>query len=311
MRFHSVEMLDRLVTEPSYYDCAIFASGFEARATYVARNLVAGVAKRRVALGFPTDTTVLSREVNDLFFADHFGEPVHIQTDVEDETFMLEQLATLETLEQKGVIRLLVDYSAMTRTWYGTLLTWARFLENVLRIEIDFVYAYGRYLNEFQPLAISEISSLAGFEGVSGGFRRTAAIFGLGYDKYATLAVYDRLEPDLTYCYVAVRGDDDPNAAKVLLENSEIIEGAKRTFPLPLGDVTSAFRILCENVALLDADHQVVMVPMGPKPHVLATLLASIRLPSITCLHARGKRSVPVQVEPTGATSIARVVFVP
>lgn len=311
MRFHSVEMLDELPSGPRFYDLGAFASGFEARSIHVAQLVGPELASSNVVLGFRDGVGVLSRDENDHYFAQNFGVAVEVPKIGEDEHCLSKRLEALLKLANGKAIRIFVDYSVMTRAWYGALLTWARFSDYSAPLEIDFVYAYGKYLTDFSALGISEIVSLPGFEGVSGGYRSTAAIFGLGFDKYATLAVYDRLEPDSVYCCVAQASETDPNALRVLEENSVILEAAVKTFPLPLGDLDSAFRLMCEHVALLDQANHIVMVPMGPKTHVLATLLVALRMPTITCLHAKGTRSKPVQVQALGDLSISRVRFVP
>ncbi len=311
MHFHSVEMLSWLPKGPKYYDLAVFSSGFEARSTHVAKLVGNGAANSNVVLGFRDGATLLSREENDKYFQHAMGSAVEVPLGGQDERCIFEKLEALARLANGKPIRLLVDYSVMTRVWYGAILTWARFSEYHAPLEIDFVYSYGRYLSEFQPLSISEIVSFPGFEGISGGFRNTAAIFGLGYDKYATLAVYDRLEPDSVYCCVAQKTDDDPDSVRVLTENAVILEAATKTFTLPLGDLSAAFRLMCEQVVLLDQTNHIVVVPMGPKTHVLVTLLVALRMPRITCLHAKGTRVEPVQVEAQGDLSIARVTFFP
>jgi hypothetical protein len=311
MRFHSVEMLKEIPDIPKYYDLAIFASGFEKRSTYVATCVGNQRAISNVVLGFRDGSTLLSREENDEFFKSNFETQVEVPGLGEDEHCLSQRLDAILKLASGRSIRLLVDYSVMTRAWYGALLTWARFTKHTGPLEIDFVYAYGRYLGDFAALAISEIVSLPGFEGVSGGFRSTAAIFGLGYDKYATLAVYDRLEPDIVYCCVAQRLEVDPNANRVREENAVILDSAVKSFPLPLGDIPAAFRMLCEHASTLDQDYHIVLVPMGPKSHVLVSLLVALRMPWVTCLHAKGTRKVPVQVEALGELSVARVRFFP
>lgn len=311
MIFHSVEMLDALPTEQRTYDLAVFSSGFEARSTHVPKLLQPDVAFSTVVLGFRDGLGTLSREENDRYYLERYQTTAEIPQLGGDEHCLADKLRQLIQVANGRPLRVLIDYSVMTRSWYASLLTWARFENYQSLIEFDFVYAYGRYLAAFDPLAISEVVSIPGFEGISGGFRSTAAIFGLGYDKYATLAVYDRLEPDSVYCCIAQRFEEDPNSQKVLLDNAVLLESANGTFFLPLGDIASAFRLLAERVSLLGENNHIVLVPMGPKTHVLAALLVGLRMPWIACLHAKGTRVNPVQVEAAGDLSIARVRFVP
>lgn len=311
MRFRTIESKVEIESSEKHYSLLIFASGFEKRSTFVANRIANGSFQECSVFGFSDDSDTLSRRDNDKFFKEKFNVPITILHDDAHDQRIFKILDDASKKYIGATFRVLVDYSAMTRTWYAAILTWARFAVGFNSVEIDFIYAAGQYLSEFDPLAISEIECLPGFEGVSGGFRSTTAIFGLGYDRYATLAVYDRLEPDAIYCCIARKSADDPNAFKVLTENDVIVDASSKIVSLPLTDVSEAFRILCDHVISLERDSHIVIVPMGPKSHVLATLLVALRLPWLTCLHARGQRISPVQVLATGALSISRVSFVP
>ena len=309
MRFKSVEAIESLSNDEQYYDLAIFASGFESRSTHIASLVSPNVAKQNIILGFERERDVLSRQSNDKYFSERFNVELKTCAESDDDQFLFDILNSLKTTDKEYPLRILIDYSVMTRSWYSAILTWARFFESDGSIELDFAYACGDYHGDFGPLAISEIVSLPGFEGISGGFRRTTAIFGLGYDKYATLAVYDRLEPDSVYCCIAQRYSDDENSNKVLKENEVLIDAATKLIHLPLTDVPTAFGILSDQILLLERSTHIVIVPMGPKTHVLITLLVALRLPWITCLHAKGSRVTPIQVDASGPLSISRVKF--
>jgi hypothetical protein len=309
MRFKSVETQIEISNEPRYYDLAIFSSGFEKRAIHIASHIDSQISKKFIVLGFRGDQDVLSRKENDRYFTDKFGAEQLHQLGSSDDQHIFSLLNELEIADEGLPLRILVDYSVMTRSWYSAILTWARFAQFNSSIELDFAYSCGEYLGDFGPLSISEIVSLPGFEGISGGFRRTTAIFGLGYDKYATLAVYDRLEPDSVYCCIAQRYPDDENSNKVLKENDELVEASTKLIQLPLTDITLAFSLLSDLILSLERSTHIVMVPMGPKTHVLVTLLAALRMPWITCLHAKGDRSTPIQVEASGPLSLCRVIF--
>lgn len=311
MRFNTVETLNHINSDENYYTLGIFASGFEERATFVARQTEKKSLENCLILGFSGSSETLSRKENDFYFTTEFGTKITLLQDQAHDSDIFKILDKASEKCHDAIFRVLVDYSVMTRTWYAAILTWARFATDFSGIEIDFVYAAGTYLSDFDPLSISEIECLPGFEGVSGGFRSTTAIFGLGYDRYATLAVYDRLEPDAIYCCIARKSADDPSAVKVLSENEVVVEAASKVISLPLTNVSEAFRILCDHVIGLERDSHIVVVPMGPKSHVLVTLLVALRLPWLTCLHARGQRTRPVQVVATGVLSISKVSFVP
>lgn len=310
MKFSTVEQRDTLESEAGYYDLCIVASGFEARSTHVASVIKRDISRKLVVLGFDDQPSKLDRRQNDLYFASWSDSPILIVDEVADE-FIFRLLRSEWESRIGREFRILVDYSVMSRSWYAAIITWVRHLSSDAPVILDFVYSCGQYADNYPALSISEIESVPGFEGISGGFRRTSAVFGLGYDKYATLAVYDRIEPDNVYCCVAKQSPVDSGAERALRENSVIVETAKKIIELPLVDVSETVRQLCDHVLGIERDTHIVIVPMGPKTHVLATLLMAIRLPWVTCLHAKGTRIEPVQVRASGVLSITRVSFLP
>lgn len=311
MHFLRVQTLERVSDIEGYYSWGLFSSGFEKRSSHVAAAIDQRVLRGRVALGFAEGKDLLSRPDNDRIFNETLNIPVVNPDATGYEAFLLTELDKLLTAGSNEKVSILIDYSVMTRAWYGLILNWARFANHNQPIEFDFVYAYGKYLSEFDPLSISDIIALPGYEGISAGLRNTVAVFGLGFDKYATLAVYDRLEPDSVICCVAENPDNDTSASKAIQENDVLCDVAGRVIRLPLGDLESAFAILSDNIASQELTSHIVVVPMGPKPHVLVSLLIALRLPRVTCLHAQGTRERPVQVEAEGPISVARVTFVP
>jgi hypothetical protein len=289
------------------YDLIFLASGFEKRSCFTLSSIPESAVGKCIVLGFATDRDTLSRPENDRIFKSRKLIPF-VSTDplAYEEHIKSSLIAAASSIGTRS-LRILVDYSVMTRSWYGFLLTWLRYSSEAVIADVDFIYAYGLYANDFEPLHINEISAISGFEGGCAGARRTVAFFGLGYDRYATLAVNELLEPDQVTCYIARETPNDAPSKRVLEENKELISLSGRPpIFLPLGNIQESFRILHENFTQVPEEDEVIAIPMGPKPHVLATLMVSQHIRRITCLHARGSRSQPVQVTASGTVSAWR-----
>lgn len=309
MRMDSVSAVDFSDLPEKEYDVAIFASGFEARSVYLHSRFFGVKATSVLVLGFSQDRATLSRESNDAYFMKETGRPPTIFPTSQSDLCIYE---FLNRLLEGGVrpVHILVDYSVMTRAWYGAVLNWARSVESLLSIEIDFAYSHGVYASKFGPLSIEDVVSIPGFEGISSGARNTCAFFGLGFDKYATLAVVDRIEPDEVHCLIATSDVGEDQSGFVLKENAELVALAEgKVVALPITNVAEAFRLICEHISIVENEAEIVIVPMGPKPHVLASLLASQRLSQIACLHVKGSRSSPVEVTATGDITCCQVRF--
>lgn len=307
MLLHSIADLAKLDTAKQY-DLAFYASGFEQRSCYIARKLGQQAAKRNMVFGFSEHRDVLSRRNNDRFFEDEFGCAPVLASEHSDDTKIYEHLRGTVN-GSLSEIRILVDYSVMTRSWYASILNWLRLANGNAEVIVDFIYVHGNYLSEYDPLQITEVSSVDGFEGIIGGKNKTTAFFGLGFDKYATLAVYERIEPDDLICFIASKGAESRLADRVRSQNREILAMARREAYLPLGSVEEQFRVICEYLEGADTRNQLALVPMGPKPLCLAALLACLRYRGATCLYAKGKRGVPVDVEARDDLTATRVRF--
>jgi len=307
-RFQSLNLLDVDFNE---YDLVLMASGFEERARFILSQIGSVPASRLVVFGFDNDRDKLSRLSNDAEFRRYGAEPL-VFSDAEDYEKVLrsELLRASQRAGASRAVRIFVDYSVMTRAWYGYILTWLKYSSNRGSVDVDFAYAHGKYSGEFQPLRIREISAIPGFEGACVSTRSTVAAFGLGFDRYALLAVYEQIEPDSLFCFLAQERLSDEGAGQAVARNQEIISiSGVPPVMVPLGDLEETYRILHEEFSRQDGSSEIVAVPMGPKPHVLTCLLLAQAIPRVTCLHAKGYRSEPVQVEATGTVSLWRLSY--
>jgi hypothetical protein len=292
------------------YDLIILASGFEARGTHLIKIVPKVVYSKCIVLGFFDDKKKLSRETNDKEYEKRGFSIIEFPSGGGYELFLKNTLEERVLKKVSVKFRVLVDYSVMTRDWYGYILTWMAHSRMATAAEVDFVYALGSYEGNFEPMHIRSIDSIVGFEGICAGPRSTAAFFGLGYDGNATLAVNELIEPDEITCLISDYGDLDHAESKVEQSNKEIIRlSAKPALRIPLAHIQEIFRALHGVFSAVPSDYQTIAVPMGPKPHVLATMLVALLLPKVTVLHAKGSRCNPVEVRATGELSVARCSF--
>jgi hypothetical protein len=307
MKLSSLTRLTYEETLWENYDLILLASGFEERSCFTLASIPESAIDKCVVLGFASDRHTLSRPRNDAIYGKRQLTP-YVSTDPQAyENHIKSALLAASSSVNDRPLRVFIDYSVMTRSWYGYLLTWLRYSTDAVVADVDFVYAYGHYESEFEPLHIEEISAIPGFEGGCAGARRTIAFFGLGYDRYATLAVNELIEPDHVTCYIARETPNDMRSQRVLDQNKELIAlSGTQPIYLPLGNIQEAFRILHEHFTQVSDEDEVIAIPMGPKPHVLATLMVSQYVQRVTCLHAMGSRTNPVQVIASGEVSAWR-----
>ncbi len=219
------------------------------------------------------------------------------------------------SLEDVGSLRdeelhVLVDYSSMPRSYYAAILNWATYSNTYRRVIIDFAYSVSSHKPVGPPLAITAIRALPGCDGSTVPGSNSVAVFGLGFDGIAAMAVLERLEPDVLYTYFASPGAFPHYPQKTRNENDTLMQyHSKSNVAISLFSVGTSFVRLAELVSPHRNREDITIVPMGPKPHVLAALLLAMKFRDVSCLHVSGQDVPPRAQGMTGDIIATRVVF--
>jgi hypothetical protein len=306
MNLHSVSDIDMLEVERSSYDLALFASGYEERAPHIAKSLSKRLWSNAVVLGFNEVNSDKQRLENDEYFKKAVSQPIPLQSNDDGVVYKLLRDGLPESASE---IRILIDYSSMSRIWYTAVLNWARFCVGRRNIFIDFLYSVGDHREPAMPLVISEIMSLPGCEGLPRALAKSIAVFGLGFEGSAAFCVLDKLEPDMLYSYMADPAAFPEYPERTRHANQAVIELSESCLRLPLFSVERCFASLAELVSADRGEKNITLVPMGPKPHVLAAILTAMRFEEITCLRVGYGRHRAEDVGTTGTVVASRVQF--
>lgn len=289
----------------SEYDSVIYASGFESRCTYYARKYHNKTNPTQV-FGFKESFELRTRKESDIYFTEELGVEPEISMGDDD----IEILSYLNRLNVSAEnVRLLIDYTSMSRYWYGAILNWARFTTKYKSISLDFVYTLGEYSRSDENMVIKDIEVLPGFEGFGGGRKKSVAIFGLGFEGDAALSVYDRLEPDVLYTYFSEPAATEAAHKKVRSVNKELRSHSKLCVGLPVRSVVQTVRGLGELLLPHASNSRITLVPMGPKPHILASLIEGIKNKNTTCLRVSGRAEKCKDVKAIGEVVATRLIF--
>lgn len=310
MRLYRIQDISLSDVLEQRYDTAILSSGFERRSTHLPRLLSKSKVDRPSIFGFSDFRDEPTRIQNDEYYIREWSSRPKI-TSSGDDGAIYDELRPL--LSERGrTLRLLVDYSSMSRLWYAAALNWGRFADYSGDVFLDFVYAVGEHRERVSPLVIDEILSIPGCEGGPVPLFKAVAVFGLGFEGLASLCVLDRLEPDVVYSYLASPAAFPDYPERARQNNRELIEGYSQvTLDLPLASVATTYRLLGELIEPHRDNADITMVPMGPKPHVLAAILLALRFEEIACLRVSGRRGEPEDVDATGEIVATRVHFRP
>lgn len=207
-------------------------------------------------------------------------------------------------------LRVLVDYSDMSPADYAAVLNWAE-LSSPHGADIDLIYAESDYDKDHPPLMIDEILAVPGCEGGALPGRETVGLFGLGYDGPVALGVLDRLEPDRVFAVVADPGSTEDAAERTTALNETFLRRHTDVrVDLPISHAAATARYMQELVAPYIGVANVVAVPLGPKPHALASQILSRSYPrDIACLYVTGRRAERVMAIPTEQFAVTRVSY--
>ena len=292
----------------NHYDVSLFASGYESRCIHVPGLIAPNVIANPFVFGFTEEAHSGKREQNNEFYIEKWRlEPIPLSGDDERPIYAHLQEKT-QSLTRP--VRILIDYSSMSRLWYAAVLNWARFATDK-EVIMDFIYSMGRYEEEEEnSMVIREMVSIPGCEGRAYRLRESVAVFGLGFNGLAALCVLDRLEADTVYAFLASPGSSEEYVAKTRRINKDLINNpkTKAVLPLPLASIETCYRNLAETIALHRPDGEITFVPMGPKPHILASILVAMRFPEVACLRVSGAPN-PADVMPAGGIVATRVIL--
>lgn len=308
MRSFQVTDIDFESISNQRYDISLFASGYESRCIFLPNMLSRKIVENPLIFGFMEARYSGNREINDIYFKNYWA-PEIIPLSGDDEKPIYENISKFSRALD-GSVHILVDYSSMSRLWYAAVLNWARFASSGKDVIIDFIYAMGKYEEEKQPMVIRDMVCIPGCEGQAYHLRESVAVFGLGFHGPAALCVLDRLEADTVYVFMASPGSSTEYINKTREMNIDLINDyrTKAVLELPLASIETCYRNLADTIAPHRPDGEITLVPMGPKPHVLASILVAMRFREVSCLRVSGTLD-PVDVKSTGEISATRVIF--
>lgn len=192
-------------------------------------------------------------------------------------------------IEEKESISISIDYSSMPRSWYSRL---PGILQSILRPQdiVYFWYSEGNYPSIYSEYPTAGLDKM--FDHFSGKASllptKRAHIFALSYDTVRTQGIIDKLEPE----YIIVCEAHDPLRSdiqqNIINANENLMSQAAMVVSLDLSDFSFMISKLRELANELSKTSDVILVPDGPKPLILAMsqIPDLLKTPGITCIHA-------------------------
>src|SRR6266498_1398749 len=142
------------------FDMFIGASGYESRARHALLRLDAKAIVDRIVYGF-SDRLTRQREENDLAFK-HAGAAIVSMSGDSVQRVREDIRKRIEAHKGTGM-RIIVDYSSMTRSWYAGIIEAIRGVESKERIECVFSYSPAEFSEPPAPSPNSIVGPIPGF----------------------------------------------------------------------------------------------------------------------------------------------------
>lgn len=191
----------------------------------------------------------------------------------------------------------------MPRTVYGTLLVECMRGSRSLIDSITLAYVPGSHASNVEGSRVVEgLRGLVGTEGASSHSGSTAFILGLGYDGAMVEAVVDLFQVSHFSCFYGDPGVLSDSVDRVLKANADVIEASDIVETTAAHSIGGAMRVVMKLHKWYAHRRDVLVVPLGPKPHVVGSLLAAAIDPSIGFRFPSGPIVWPVQVTVNSST---------
>lgn len=267
----------------------IAASGYESRSINIP-NQFSKLRCKKIALCFSEQKNALNRTDNDQFFSDNNYQM--IQLSVNDNPPFSELLDDIRQEE----LRVVIDISVMTKTWYYALLRYVYEVKGVKRFLIRIVYSQAKFNSppgmRAKKMQLIE-QSLTHEVRKSNKRKETVLLMGLGNEKGIGYKIFQKLKPDRTILFYA-----DPSIVKdyvesVLINNHDLIRevAVRDLINYSIEDTKSIYSALINKVLPLRENNQIILVPQGPKIFSLVAMILQLSYPDITLFLPRIKRT--------------------
>jgi hypothetical protein len=289
------------------YHLGVFGCGYEERCVHLATMLNPKAFDEVLVIGFREHIESKQRIDNRRILLEHFdtSEVLANSNDDSDIYLALRNSLFASSVKANAYLKVFVDYSSMSRMWYAAILNFLRFVPFEQKVSIDFAYTVGEHqdytLDDSElnhEIVVKEVICVPGFEGASVRQYRTLAGLGIGFEWEKSLAALELLEPDEVFAFIAQPGAFESYAVISRQRHREFINDyIRRDFlEIPLRSVETAYKRIAVQVVPSLGLTNIALVPMGVKPHILASILLCFRFPQISLLHTVSHRRRPERV---------------
>lgn len=261
------------------YDLIIAACGFEERGIFIPLMLKNGNHSKKIAFSFSDYKDNNIRLKNEKFYRES-NYTVCESSGIESK-YIVKELENFILDSIKDEIKILIDYTSMTRIWYGAILNFLKNFETQKRLIIHFSYAIAKFHKPpLKELKTKYFTPIEGYCNLSVPSVPTALIIGLGYEKNKAYGLKEFFDAEKIFLFYT---KDSLFTTPVMKINKELLILTKDNCKVPynLQDLLMTKTLLFDICKLLIDNYRLIIAPCGPKPFTLLSFLISLEVGNI------------------------------
>ncbi|MBP1631346.1 MAG: hypothetical protein H6Q15_2239 [Bacteroidetes bacterium] len=312
MNVINIGQLDKESLSAFDFDLIVTSSGYETRASYFVNNsgLDISLIKNKYVLNFTTDTSSTTRIENDhIFLSNNF---ISISCSGSSSKEIIHLIDESIKKINKNHVYIIIDYSSMTRIWYGAIIHYLKTQENISKtIHLIFTYTEAEFLTppDEEPETIN-FSPIKGFCNLSIPAKPTALIIGLGYEKKRAFGLMEYFDAEVVNYFLT---ENSQYTDEVLSRNKEILENIDEEciFPYSLSNLLLTQMMLHDLCDSLSQNYRIILAPCGPKPFTLLSFIVASKNDNIDLWRISAKEgSHFVDRKPTGNFILLETIWI-
>ncbi|MFC1610303.1 hypothetical protein ACFL6C_05045 [Myxococcota bacterium] len=300
-----IDDIDATQVSSSQYDIGIWAAGYESRAGWLVQSeFKPRLVKEWHRVEFLEHRDSLSAPANlSLGLGSVVGaSPASSQWDGHWYRVWCDLLAR-EFKRFGRRMSLFADYSSMPRTVYGPLLFAVFGICRELVESLTLAYVPGKWdPSKEGSTEVKGLRSLVETGHPSQHAREPAFLMGLGYDGVLAEAILELFQVNHFSSFYADPGVTEDAVERARTANADVLVNSELVATAPAWSIPRSCRVCLELAEWYLPQRDVILIILGPKPHVVGGILAAVVDRRIAYRISRAGRVRPVQVTvPDGA----------
>lgn len=308
LNLNSITNIDFNEIKSLHFDLAIFASGYDARASFLPQSVNAKNICNNMILGFSEFRNSNERTRNDSFYRASFSEPIILGASEDRPIYSQLDHIFANQLSDKKEIKILLDYTSMSRLWYSGILNYLKMMSDKI-IEVYICYCLGDYAGcKIHNIGYNSIQSLPSHEGTLTSNDRTTLVVPVGFYADIIRAIKEEIEPNNTIGILGIPSLKKEYEERCLETQRELDGDIQKWIKCPVNDLESIFRTYAE-IINNSIDSEVIFLPLGPKTFNMAAILVSQRFEYVTCLYLKTNSNPQNSVGATGDIVCNKIIY--